>query len=136
MMYKSKLLHFLFLLLFVSIPAQNLDSIRVDGIYQTKCVKFENSEYYSNLRFFPNGSVIYVSVNCDTTIEQLQKWFNEDYKKFGIGNFKINGKKINGEVENIIFNGKIKQDKIILRTYAYNVNTREKRTFKFKKLIK
>jgi hypothetical protein len=88
----------LFIAIFFSSCKKNEpDSIQFSGIYVTNCdYKGDSTGSKRWLRFFPNGKVASTLTICEANPEDLKKWFNleTDNKNFNIGNYAVNGEKI------------------------------------------
>jgi hypothetical protein len=105
-------------------------SVKVDGVYQHK---EGGNAYY--LRFFPDGEVI--SVTSTGTPKEIAKWFNKSSDAVSKGQYTISGPHIkfssadaDGTVD---YEGEIKGDELLLKTYSHINGYRGSEEYKFVK---
>ncbi|MFC7348793.1 hypothetical protein ACFQO9_18910 [Chryseobacterium zhengzhouense] len=111
--------------LFQNFNAQEKRELRFNRFYQTKCIIAKDEKEGINyfIRFYPNGNIIEVGTECDTTPKDLESWFNLNSKYISIGNYKLKNNKIRFQTKNTIgevkYKGKLlDENTIVLKSHS------------------
>jgi hypothetical protein len=112
---------------------ENNTLIQYNGVYfRSSGGIIASYSYSSYLRFYENGTVIEVS--STGTPEQIKSWFNSDNKNVSIGNYEINGGKINLSVKSTVgsvdYWGDITINELVLSSHS-NINGNERQNLKY-----
>jgi hypothetical protein len=108
-------------------------TVRLDGLYQTKRIRFEGTEYTAYLRFYSDGMVINVSATGSAA--QVARWFTRENKAVQKGYYSVSGPTLRFSATSkegtVDYEGNMEDQKLVLRSHSHVNDHRDVEEFEF-----